>query len=306
MKNLILKKQSKPEFGELYRMLFDLKDFLDEDVDFRNYEWVKNLDTVIDFQNTDGSFDLLDSNDIPGDAREEFCHQPTYLCTAVLMKAYMTDPSSFTVKEKSALFTGLKMSCTRNLMGHGYEGLKGQIEALNIFMKAGVREFIDLYSDLSPEFTAMCEKVISDFSDREAQSDFTGPWGESYEDEIRSVNKYFRRRKVFVYGTLMEDEANHHYLENSAFLGKGTVNGYDMYDCGWYPAIVPGDNLIIGELYDVPLDDMPAIDRLEGKGSLYEKKCERVTVSGRTEFCFIYVYLGDVDGLEGISAWNSD
>ena len=306
MKMIELKKQSKPEFDELSQMLFSLNDFLDEDVDFTNKQWVKNLEAIIDFQDEDGSFKLFESYDIPSDARVDFCYIPTYICSAILMKAYMTDSSAFGKNEKSALTAGLKMSCVKNLFGHGFEGLKGQIEALNIFMKAGIKEFIDLYPDLSPEFTEMIEKIISGYKDKIVQSNFTGPWGESYEAEIKSVVQYFRQRKVFVYGTLMGGESNHGYLENSTFLGNATIEGYEMHDCGWYPAIVAGDNLIIGELYDVPLEDMPSIDMLECEGSLYVKRCERVCVNGEKTFAFVYVYLGDVSSLKAIPAWNRD
>ena len=64
--------------------------------------------------------------------------------------------------------------------------------------------------------------------------------------------------------------------------------------------------MIIGELYKVPESDIPAIDRLEGEGSLYRKQCERVILNGKTIFAFIYVYLGDVSSLRRIPTWNRD
>ena len=205
MKMIILNKQKhdEPEFDELYRMLSDLKDFLDEDANPENREWRENLKTILDFQDSDGSFKFLDSYNIPSDARVDFCHMPTYICTAILMKAYMTNSQAFTSQEESALFYGLKVSCARNLSGHGYEGLIGQIDALNVFMKAGLKEFLDLHHEFCPEFSEMIEKIISEFNDMESQGKFYGSWGESYESEIKNINKYFSNRNVFVYGTLM-------------------------------------------------------------------------------------------------------
>ena len=165
MKMIKLEKQNEPRFDELSQMLSGLKDFLVEEVDFNDKEWVENLNAIIDFQDEDGSFKLFDSFHIPSDARVDFCYMPTYLATATLMKAYLTDPESFTIKEISALSSGLKMSTARKLRGHGYEGLKGQIEALNIFMKAGLNEFLDLHADICPEFSEMIEKIISGFED---------------------------------------------------------------------------------------------------------------------------------------------
>ena len=308
MNMLVFKRQKhdEPRLDELSKIISDLETFLEEEVDFRDIGWKKNFNAILDFQDDDGSFKLFDSYSIPSDARVDFCWIPTYLCTAVLMKACLTNPESFTQKEKSALLEGLKISCARNLRGHGYEAFKGQIDSLNIFIKAGLREFIDLYPEICPEFTEMIEAIVSQFQQRESEGKFTGSWGESYEDEIRNINEYFSQRQVFVYGTLLSGEDNHHFLEESTCLGKAFVEGYDMYNVGWYPAIVPGDGLAIGELYQVPIADIPDIDRLEGEGRLYIKKCERINLNGKTTFAFIYVYLRDVSGLERIPAWKDD
>ena len=304
MKMIKLEKQNEPRFDELSQMLSGLKDFLAEEADFNDKDWSENLNAIIDFQDEDGSFKLFDSFNIPSDARVDFCYMPTYLATATLMKAYLTDPESFTIKEISALSNGLKMSTARKLRGHGYEGLKGQIEALNIFMKAGLNEFLDLHGDLCPEFSEMIGEIISGFEDMEATGKFTGSWGESYEDDIKAINQYFRQRKVFVYGTLMKGETNHGFLRHSTFLGNAAIEGYEMYNVGLFPAIIPGDGLAIGEVYSVPVEDIPSIDSLEGEGSLYEKKCERITLNGEATFAFLYVYLSDCSDLERIPAWK--
>ena len=304
---LKLKKLNEPEFDELFNMILDLKDFLGEDADLNSQNWNKNFNTVLDFQDPDGGFKLLDMDKMPFEAKIDFCFMPTYICSAILMKAFMTDSEAFTLKEKSSLSKGLEKSCAINLKGHGYEAFKGQIEALNIFMKAGLKEFLDLHQDLCPQFSEMMAKIIAKFQKMESEGDFLGPWNESYEEDIKSVNEYFCQRQVFVYGTLMSGEANHRYLENSAFLGKAAVEGYDMYNVGWYPAVVPGDGIVTGELYRVPLTDMASIDMLEGEGSLYLKKCEWITCeSGNSTFAFIYIYLRDCSDLKRIPSWKDD
>ena len=307
MNMLNLKKidHNKPDFDELYRMLSELKSFLNEDANFADESWAENFKIIIDFQESDGSFKLLDSYRVPSDASVDFCYMPTYICTAILMKAFMTDSKAFSSDEESSLFYGLRRSCARNLSGHGFEGLLGQIDALKIFMGAGLNEFMDLYHDFCSEFSEMIEGFVSRFNDMEVNGDFLGSWGESYESDIRLINEYFRHRHVFVYGTLMDGECNHHFLSNSTCLGRTYVEGYGMYDVGWYPAIVSGNGMVIGELYRVDLDDIPAIDMLEGEGDLYVKTCECIQDSdGNSLFAFIYVYLGDCDGLERISSWK--
>lgn len=299
----LTKKENSP--NKLFKMIIPLKDFLKEEVDPNNPEWIKNLKIILDFQDKNGSFNLITDAHIPSDARVDFQHTPTYICTAILMKTYLTTDSKLTKKIEKPLQKGLKQCCARNLKGHGYEVLQGQIEALNIFMEAGLREFIDLHKDLNSKFTKMIEEIQTQFFNYEKQENFTGPWQENYKDDILKINKYFQNRQVFVYGTLMKDEYNHIFLQNSKYINNATLENYDMYNVGSYPAIIPGEDEIIGELYEVPIKDMPAIDRLEGEGCLYIKKCKTITeIQSRKTLAYIYEFMQDVEGLEKIKSWK--
>ena len=291
-----LTRLNEPNFKKLYEMKNSLKEVLEEELD------CKTIKEILDFQDTDGSFKLFSTYKIPSDARVDFCHEPTYICSSILMKAYLTGDSKLRQKIETPLIQGLEMSCSRNLTGHGYESLQGQIDALNIFMKGGLREFIDLHPDLNSKFTEMILNIMVEFDAREEQEAFKGTWGEDYKEDILEINEYSITRKVFVYGTLMNGEGNHHFLENSTCLGKAAIEGYDMYNVGgFYPAIIPGNSRIIGELYEVPENDMPSIDMLEGEGSLYIRKCEITTGN---ELAYIYEYAQDTEGLEKIDSWK--
>ena len=113
---------------------------------------------------------------------------------------------------------------------------------------------------------------------------------------------------VFVYGTLMTDEYNHnHYLHDDWYIGKAIISGYDMYNIGAFPGIVPGEGIIPGELYEVDADTMERLDYLEGEGSLYIRESAQVTMStGEKTFASIYVYNQSVKGLEKIPAWKQE
>ena len=295
MTTLKLTRLNEPNIKKLYEMKNSLKEVLEDELD------CKTIKEILDFQDTDGSFKLFSTYKIPSDARVDFCHEPTYICSSILMKAYLTGDSKQKQMIETPLIKGLEMSCSRNLTGHGYDSLQGQIEALNIFMKGGLREFIDLHPELNSKFTEMILNIIDEFETLEAENRFKGPWGEDYKDEILKINKYFNTRNVFVYGTLMNGESNHHFLEESTCLGKATIDGYEMYNVGWFPAIIPGNETIIGELYEVPFDDMASIDMLEGEGSLYIRKCEETS---HNSLAYIYEYLQDTEGLEKIDSWK--
>ena len=301
MTTLKLTRLNEPNIDELYKMKSALKDFLEEKADSANSEWMENLNTILDFQDSDDSFKLYSTYRIPSDARVDFCHEPTYICTSILMKAYLTGDSELIEMIETPLIQGLEICCMRNLTGHGYESLQGQIDALNFFMKGGLREFIDLHPELNSKFTEMILNIMIEFDARQEHEAFKGTWGEDYRESILEINEYFSTRKVFVYGTLMNGEDNHHFLENSRCLKKAAIEGYDMYNVGWYPAIIPGNSRIIGELYEVPEYDMDSIDMLEGEGSLYIRKCRQTTSN---ELAYIYEYAQDVSGLEKIDSWK--
>lgn len=301
MNNIKLTRLNEPNFDELFKMISEIRAFLDEEVDSENTEWMENLEIILDFQDTDGSFKLFSTYEIPSDARVDFCHMPTYICTSILMKAYLTGNSTLSEKVEKPLIQGLEMCYMRNLTGHGYEGLQGQIEALNIFIKGGLREFLDLHPNLNPKFKNMIRNIRHQFGTLKAQEKFKGPWGRDHKEDILKINKYFNTRRVFVYGTLMKGEANHLYLKNSTCLGAAILEGYEMYDVGWYPAIIPGDGRIIGELYEVPKKDIPLIDRFEDEGNLYIRKYK---ITSDKALVYIYEYAKDTTGLEKISSWK--
>ena len=219
----------------------------------------------------------------------------------IFMKAYLTGDSALKEEVEIPLIHGLDKCCCRNLTGHGYESLQGQIEALNIFMKGGLREFMDLHRDLNSKFTEMILNIMVEFDAREEQKAFKGSWGEDYKEEILKINDYFSTRKVFVYGTLMKEEYNHPLIENSKFIKRAFVEGYDMYDMGFYPAIISGEGIIPGELYEVAENDIDSLDQLEGEGSLYIRKCE---ICSDNSLAYIYEYAQDIEGYEKISSWK--
>ena len=73
--------------------------------------------------------------------------------------------------------------------------------------------------------------------------------------------------KIFVYGSLRKGMYNYEiYLrDKSKYIGEGYVKG-ELYTIRGvtYPALIPGDSFILGEIYEVSEDVEQAIDCLEG------------------------------------------
>lgn len=111
---------------------------------------------------------------------------------------------------------------------------------------------------------------------------------------------------IFVYGTLMNGQPAHHYLENARFLGEFILDQYAIYDLGYYPGIKPDeDHTVIGEVYEIDADMLPVMDRYEGEGSLYDRVEVSVRNESGTVSAYVYVYRGEINGEPMEGRWGT-
>lgn len=139
---------NEPDFEEFKRMLEEMKAFLTEDPKPDNQDWVDNLEAILEFQDEDGSFRLVDSYKIPMDARADFCHIPTYICTAILMKAYMTEKVIFDNTAEQILRKALYRCSEIRIRGNGME----------FFEQADISGFLKHHHDLCHRFSRIMDK----------------------------------------------------------------------------------------------------------------------------------------------------
>jgi len=105
---------------------------------------------------------------------------------------------------------------------------------------------------------------------------------------------------LFVYGTLKKGFSLHSYLKDSIFLGKGYINGYDMFLISWYPGIVKGKGKVFGEVYKINERTLKEIDKIEDG---YERVKEKVYLeNGKSLEAFVYIYRGKTDNLPSIKS----
>ena len=239
MKNTTLIRQDhrNPDIKALCEMKEYLENLINEQIEKDESEWRKILESIVAFQYEDGSFNLLDSYRIESDCRVDFCHEPTYICTAILMKALLEDEKALGGREMEILPAAMKMCCARGLQGHGFDSLKGLIHAVNYFIRSDVKSFLKKYPEMCPEFTEMFRRIEEHFADRVKTESFFAAWGEDYEQGIRAIHEYFHNY-IFVYGTLMTGQPNHDaFLKENCKIADGWINGYEMYDLGSYPGV---------------------------------------------------------------------
>jgi gamma-glutamylaminecyclotransferase len=100
------------------------------------------------------------------------------------------------------------------------------------------------------------------------------------------------QHQVFVYGTLLRGEVNHHLLAGAEFLGPcRTEPCFTLYLLGAYPgAVQAGGTAIMGEVYGVDKAGLARLDRLEEYPRLYDRR-PIPTPWGRA---WVYLYRGSV------------
>jgi gamma-glutamylcyclotransferase (GGCT)/AIG2-like uncharacterized protein YtfP len=105
--------------------------------------------------------------------------------------------------------------------------------------------------------------------------------------------------KFFVYGTLKEGGSlagRFDPVRQSSV--PAALNGYDLYELGWFPGIVLGDGRVQGEIhtYSNERGVLEAFDRIEGYdpenegNSLYLRKTVTVTTRGGEVKAFVYIF----------------
>ncbi len=95
---------------------------------------------------------------------------------------------------------------------------------------------------------------------------------------------------VFVYGSLKRGGRWHHVLEDSAFSGLAETRAeWRLARHGAYPAMVPGGEVVSGELYRVSAAVLAQVDRLEEHPTLYRRTVIRLS-DGRP--CEAYLLSG--------------
>lgn len=300
MKNFELIRQNyrKPDMDAIDVMRDALEELIYDESEMTAEEKIQLISKITDFQDRDGSFNLLNSFQIESDCRVYYCYEPTYICSAILIKMLLDAPELMPENICLILEKALHVCCNRGLNGHGYDSLKGKNNALKYFIQADVKTFLSKYPSISYEFADMFRKLEKEYVSRVENQAFYGDWNKNYEDDIRYIEDYFQSSRIFVYGTLMKGEANHHHLLNDAeFLGEGTIDGYEMYDLGNYPGIKAGTGTVTGEVYKVSPAELAAIDRLEGEGYLYIKTPVNVKMSdSKVLETYAYVYNHGVTG----------
>jgi len=111
------------------------------------------------------------------------------------------------------------------------------------------------------------------------------------------------RNYLFVYGTLKRGGVMHWLLQDFPFLGRAKAEDFMLYDLGPYPAMVYGDGVVYGEVYEVSEEVLQAIDWVEGVPVLFRREfIEVVFEDGFSLKVWAYIYNGSVKGFPRVES----
>ena len=104
--------------------------------------------------------------------------------------------------------------------------------------------------------------------------------------------------RVIVYGSLRQKQGNHHWMTYSQLLGEHKLEGYELYDLGFYPAVVKGDGAIECEVYRINPSILTELDELKKNSQDYVRELIPTPYGN----AWIYLYKHSVDGLRQIKS----
>ena len=93
------------------------------------------------------------------------------------------------------------------------------------------------------------------------------------------------RLLLFVYGSLKRGQSNHAQLTAANFVASArTVPQFALRVQDGFPTLVPGTQSIRGELFAIPVGELPALDAFEGDSYL---RCEIELLDSRCALTYM-------------------
>ena len=240
---------------------------------------------------------------VPSDIRVYYVYTPTYLACATMMLAVCRYPEWLNIKKiEETLHDGLTACTGREFLGSGYDSTECFLEAMDIFAQGQVSNFISMFPEFNPVFSAAINKAVNYLETNICSGNIKDDWsGESYADAGKTILARLKSVKpnetlLFVYGSLMNGQSAHELIKDGIYRGKYTLKDYAMFDLGTYPGIKErSGETVVGEVYVIDKNLIPELDRYEGEGSLFVRKQLEVVSDKEKITANAYIYLGSVD-----------
>ena len=288
-------KTGKPEKEELRKFVADLL------AEARPLE----TDTNMKF------FGFWNPREMPSDCRVAYVYEPTYIATAILIKACMLYPEFLGTVIPEEEMRSCMLACTgRSFHGSGPSDLKGAVETVGLFTGAGANLFLELHPDICEEFAHCYDMWLWTFEQGIEKGVLQGAWGDSYLEEAKAIMEEAKAslhvdneddgRYYIAYGSNLNVARMAERCPDAEVVGTGMLKGMRL----WFKGSQTGSYLTIEEEngYDVPVvvwkvseQDECNLDLYEGFPKFYYKKDFTIEVkdvrSGDVHLMNVFAYV---------------
>lgn len=274
----------KPIFKELYGMIAAMNEMLES-----SPKSTLTMEGLRMFQDVDGSFKLFDSYEVPSDARVDFCYMPTYIGTAILMKEYLNGKRCFA----SELERALKASLRGGFLGHGYEAEKGQILAMQVFIKGGLRKFLETEREICPEFHNKVNNIVHRYNSclLRRGNNTKGFWNEDYSSAWQEIVDRLKldKRLYIAYGSNMDKTQMEKRCPGAKVFGKTYLENWELTLPHYANIERSQKKKAPAFIWEITNENENSLDRYEGYPNLYDKIEIIVNIDGKLMSAMAYV-----------------
>lgn len=104
--------------------------------------------------------------------------------------------------------------------------------------------------------------------------------------------------RIIVYGSLRRKQGYSHWMTNAQWLGDHQIDGYELYDLGSYPGVVPGKGQVYCEVYRVDASILGELDALRTPYGEYKRQLIWTPYGG----AWLYIYQYPITGRQQIKS----
>jgi len=233
-------------------------------------------------------FGFWNPREMPSDCRVAYVYEPTYIATAILIKACLLYPEFLGTVIPDEEMRACMLACTgRNFHGSGPSDLKGAVETVGLFTGAGVNLFLELHPGICEEFAHCYDMWLWAFEQGIEKGVLQGAWGDSYLEEAKAIMETVKSslqveneddgRYYIAYGSNLNVKQMASRCPDAKVIGTGMLKSMRL----WFKGSQTGNYLTIEEAcgYEVPVvvwkvseQDERNLDWYEGFPKFYYKK----------------------------------
>ena len=187
-------------FGKVEKVLLQNRAIYDEIVSGAADEKRRSalIRKLIRTQKRDGFWYGIKPSKCESEMRVDFVYFPTYYATAAMIYADLNG-QGLGRRAQSALQKGLEAATGRNLEGHGFGAVRGQLDALAIYKKAGIYRFIGLYGNyfsIYGKFIDMIHRILKNMENALEGGNTVADWQFDFKELYEAELAEYRQSQV--------------------------------------------------------------------------------------------------------------